>query len=425
MTRTDRDLRRSSPAGSAAATLLASALAVALAACGAGDRAPSGAWAGTIDTLAGGIVHVQNPETGIWGPDDAWRIEEELRIGVPDGAGPELFGEIADLAVDDYGRIYVLEGQAQEIRVFDPDGRHIRTFGRPGSGPGEFKQAGAIRWGPDGRLWVVDFGNARYAVFDTTGEYVTMARRTSGLQATPWPGTIDETGRVIDLVVAAYGPPTASLFSPPLVRFRIDSQDPVPEDTIRLPPYEPATFETGGEGSFSIAVVPFTPHLTWFLDPRGHLWTGLPDRYRVVQHTLAGDTLRIIDRSYRPVPVTAAERAERIEGLKWFTDQGGRIDASRIPSTKPAYQTFFVDPDGYLWVRPQTAEGEESRSHDVFDPEGRYLGVVESDFVIASFRPLVIGDRLYAITRDEFDIPYVVRARIVRPAAASESGPGS
>jgi hypothetical protein len=50
---------------------------------------------------------------------------------------------------------------------------------------------------------------------------------------------------------------------------------------------------------------------------------------------------------------------------------------------------------------------------DLFDPDGRYLGEFRLPFRLGFFPPLIIDDQLYAITQDELEVQYVVRARIV------------
>lgn len=102
------------------------ALCLLLTSCAAGDRAASGTWAGTIDTLASGTVHTRNPVNGLWDEATTWRIEEELRIGTMDGTGPDLFGYLYDIAVDDYGRIYALDEQAREVPPRRPLPPHHR-----------------------------------------------------------------------------------------------------------------------------------------------------------------------------------------------------------------------------------------------------------------------------------------------------------
>ena len=61
---------------------------------------------GTVDTLESGLVAVTNPATGIWNGETSWRVVEELRIGTLEGNGPDLFGQITDVAVDPASRMY-------------------------------------------------------------------------------------------------------------------------------------------------------------------------------------------------------------------------------------------------------------------------------------------------------------------------------
>jgi hypothetical protein len=397
----------------AIATLAAATLAATLTSCAAGDRAASGTWTGAVDTLASGALHIRNPATGLWDEATAWKIEEELRIGTADGTGPDLFGNLYDFAVDDYGRIYALDEQAREVRVFDPDGRYLRTIGRAGSGPGEFKYPIALRWDGDGRLWVVDHGNARYAIFDTTGAYQTMVRRTSGYVRVPWPGGFGDEGRLYE--TANIAGPNANTWIEGLIAFRVDSPDPVPADTFRIPDFQGEVFEALNEhGLRSMTTpVPFAPRLVWHFEPRGALWAAITGNYRIARIDAAGDTTRIVERAFRPAPVTAADREEALAILEGFTSQGGKVDPARIPSTKSAIHSLFTDPDGYLWVQPVTTKEDQGRLVDLFDPDGRYLGELRLPFRLGYFPPLVIGDRLYAITQDELEVPYVVRARIV------------
>jgi sugar lactone lactonase YvrE len=392
-----------------------------LAGCGHEERGSVGHWAGTVDTLASGTIVVRNPAGGMWDEASAWTVVEELRLGTADGDGPELFGSIYDVAVDGAGRIYVLDQQAQEVRVFDAEGAYLRTIGRKGSGPGEFKNPFALHWDSEGRLWVIDPGNARYSVFDTTGTYHSMVRRESHFLRMPWPGGFDAEGRLWDSAMLPETRPGER--NEVLVAIRADTVAAVPVDTLRLPVYQGEQFHLSNtEGiRFTTVNVPFSSQLAWHFEAtRQRLWSATTDRYRITLQNARGDTLRIIERAHEPVPVTAEERTMVIEELAWFTKQGGQIDASRIPSIKPALQGFFTDDQGYLWVEPTAPSEEAGRVLDVFDPEGRYLGRVRLPFLAGYFRPLIVGDRIYAITQDELEVPYVVRARIVGRGAAVE-----
>ena len=92
---------------------------------------------------------------------------------------------------------------------------------------------------------------------------------------------------------------------------------------------------------------------------------------------------------------------------------------------QPGYRDrFFVDAEGYLWTVPYGATDGETRTLDVFDPEGRYLGEPRADFSIGLERtamasvlrgtPVIVrGNHLYAVSFDDLDVPYVVRARVI------------
>ena len=80
----------------------------------------------------------------------------EATIGSADGEGPAAFSRIVDVALDPMGRVWVADGLENEIRVFQPDGRYVRTIGQKGAGPKEFGLLGGMDWAPDGTLWVMD-----------------------------------------------------------------------------------------------------------------------------------------------------------------------------------------------------------------------------------------------------------------------------
>lgn len=402
-----RDLPPPARSGRAGAILLALSLPLLLlSAC---RDAPDGGWRGSMETLPGGAVLVRNPEQGAWGEGEAWTLVEDLRIGSVDEQGPALFGEIAAVEPDPLGRIWVLDRQAKELRVFDGRGAHVRTVGREGGGPGEFRDPIGMAWGPGAQLWIADPANARFSVFDTAGRYVTSHPRRVGGYALPWRGGFgpDGTFQEIAMVTAPGGESRYAL-----LRFNAAME---PADTVLLPTFRGDQFELRGEKSFVAASVPFAPGQVVALDPAGGVWVGTNDRYRLAKLDADGDTALVIERNAPPVPVTPGEREEAVERLRWFTEQGGRIEPGRIPRRKPAYQHVIGDGESGVWVRPALAAGESGAAFDVFDPEGRYLGRVRLPGGLASFPPPVLrGDALYGVGRDSLDVPQVVRARIVR-----------
>ena len=87
-----------------------------------------------------------------------------------------------DLAVGPDGNLYVTD-VSQRVTVISPAGTVLRRWGKPGTGPGEFKfisfdpttpsaVAGNIAVGPDGNVYVSDSGNARVQVFTQQGRFI-------------------------------------------------------------------------------------------------------------------------------------------------------------------------------------------------------------------------------------------------------------
>ena len=188
---------------------------------------------------------------------------------------------------------------------------------------------------------------------------------------------------------------------------------------LPLPPFTAAQFSTSSGRVSMAAPVPFAPELAWTLDADGRVWSGVTDRYRLRLHDPAGDTLRVVERAAAPVAVSAQERDSVPAQLKWFTDQGGRVDLSRVPKQKPAFLSIRTDDRGWLWVRPSLPAAEKKTAFDVFDPEGRYQGRLSLPVAHEDRMPLVIrGERIYAVVLNDEGVPQVVRFRIEGRSAA-------
>lgn len=387
----------------------ATAAALMLVASGCAAAGEGDAWSGTTDTLPSGQIVVANPAAPLWPEGGGWRIADELRIGTVDGDGPDLFGRIIMLDVDAEGRVYVLEGQAQEIRVFDRSGGYVRTIGRQGGGPGEFNQPVHMQFGPDGNLWVVDPQNNRVSVFDTAGTYLAGHPMPGGFIIIPWPGGFDLRGHYYSPIPR----PSEAGFQMGMAHFdesmtAIDTLE-VPDDPVERPHFEMRR----GDAAW-MASVPYTAGFDWLLSPAGTFWGMFTGDYRLFELSQEGDTLRTITRAFERLPVTDADMEAARERLSWFIEQGGKVDWGKIPSEKPATSDFFVDEDGYVWVTPVTAADDGGHPLDVFDPDGRYLGRVALPGRLVG-RPLVRGDRMYAVTRNELEVPFVARWRIEKP----------
>src|SRR5947209_723394 len=118
-----------------------------------------------------------------------------MTLGKPGVRGnpPEALADPNDLVTDpENGDIYVAESHTNvedpnligRISVFDKAGKFLRTIGKTGTGPGEFRTPHALELDSKGRLIVADRHNHRIQILTTGGQFVREYDnfgRTSGL----------------------------------------------------------------------------------------------------------------------------------------------------------------------------------------------------------------------------------------------------
>lgn len=355
---------------------------------------------------------IRSGEQGEWRAGQAWRLVEEVRIGAADGEGPEVFGNVVDVALDEMGRVWVADGQQNQIRVFDARGNHVRSVGKKGGGPGEFAGIDGMEWAPDWRLWVLDAGNSRFAVYDSSGTLVGTQRRNSILSSTPWPGRFDDQGRLYD-VNGQVG--SDGSIETTIVRSAQDGQG---ADTFRVPRFEPALFRLARGNATNRVItevnVPFTGSQVWAVDPQGYVWVANTARYRIERHAFSGGIDRIVERTHTPVPVSREERTRMLERYRGFIQKGGKVDLARIPDTHPALNGFLFDDTGHLWVSA-TTDARKGRVLDVFEPAGTYLGRVAFPSPAVGSVRTIRGGRLVVVARDSLDVPTIILMRIEKP----------
>jgi DNA-binding beta-propeller fold protein YncE len=107
-----------------------------------------------------------------------------MQIGTPGVAGnpPAALTEPCSIAIAANGDLYIAEGHSGQqpkagpetvarISVFDADGGFLRSFGRLGSGPVEFRTPHDLVLDDD-KLYVADRGNHRIQILDFDGKYL-------------------------------------------------------------------------------------------------------------------------------------------------------------------------------------------------------------------------------------------------------------
>jgi len=77
----------------------------------------------------------------------------------------------SDVTVGANGRIYVLDGVNNRVKVFASNGKYHSSFGSRGTGKGGFDHPLGIDSSKDGSIYVADSGNRLIQVFSPTGQF--------------------------------------------------------------------------------------------------------------------------------------------------------------------------------------------------------------------------------------------------------------
>lgn len=115
------------------------------------------------------------------------------------GTGPGEFNRAEGLCVDKQGRVYVADSCNHRVQVFSADGQFLRMYGKPGGGPGELSYPYDVCVDPEGRQYVCEFGNSRIQVFDPAGrslEIIGGPGSEPGRFNNPWGVALDSAGNL-------------------------------------------------------------------------------------------------------------------------------------------------------------------------------------------------------------------------------------
>ncbi len=382
------------------------------AACRApGDMAAGGDLTTTFDTI-NGVVQVVNA-----GEPSAWQLVPVVSIGpkeITDQAGPDEFGRVASVALGPGGEVFVGDAINGEVRVFGLDGEHLRTFGRHGEGPGEFQSIYSLAW-VGGRLLVYDPGLGRIGEFSAEGEWLGQRRTEGGWTGSPARLRIYHVGpdEFFRLTFSRYDETSLWLG----YRGSGEAADTVPflvaEDDLpgRV---EPVFCEA--ESSIGFFAAPFASGFVQHPASGGVMVSAWGYFYRIaVTAAATGDTLRVIERTATPVPVTDEEwavgNAEYDEFRERFADADCQPRGFSRPDRKPFIDELYMAPDGRLWVEAIRADGHY---WEFFDAEGRLLGSVPAPAYKERSVPTFQGDLIATIRQDELELDHVELWRLER-----------
>ena len=349
-------------------------------------------------------------------PDLRLADEPLVRIGIVDGPLEYIFGDVTGAVRLEDGSIVAADEQSHNLRRYAADGRHLRTIGRQGDGPGEYQGLRLLRNCPGAAITVFDWALDRITELDPDGNVVdTRALNAAGVRPygqpactadgrlvfTPWPEdrrdrAVGESYRWLMSLRYALGDSVTALRPgiPGTERTRYSEISDGPADWGRNMVY--AAVETG-------------------------VWYGTADDYELEHLDWTGRATRIARWAGPSLEVTR-DRTDRYRDNYWlprYDDPERRRDFERdswpeirdnLPDRFPAYEALFALPDGGVWVKTFVWRAPEEEMH-LLDRDGvwvRRLTLPSSAVVLDAGLDWVLLNQ-----RDELDVPTVAVYRLV------------
>ncbi|NBC25311.1 MAG: hypothetical protein GVY08_00480 [Bacteroidetes bacterium] len=328
--------------------------------------------------------------------------------------GDLILGRPVHTEIDSEGNRLVMDLSSFEIHVYDSDGIYQNSFGREGSGPGEFKQPQRPVVGENDTLYINDGARRSLLVFYKSGEYewspaydVAFPQTDDGFPSralTPSPsgypivyGINEETEEFPDgydevHLVSREG----NILKNTNVAFQNGSTIQLETDNMQI--------------RFGLAEMPGNRITPKYDGTYYQAWTGEP----VINHyTNEGERIGEIPLEGYPVQEVTADAIASLNDRMFsggqFGDMSGQL-RENIGETFPLFSIIKVMKDESIWLSRITPEtSDESWYH--LSPEGDPLGQLS----LAEGERLrnAVGDEIYVSGVNADGTPAIIKYRLI------------
>jgi hypothetical protein len=329
-----------------------------------------------------GVVVVKNPKEPLY-KDTSFSLKEDLVIGEAQGQDEYMFSHLRSIAVDEEGNIYAADDSEMALKVFDENGKFLRSILREGQGPGEIGSPYDILITENKELFVYDGRNMKIHFFTLGGEHL----RSKDLKAV-FPLEVYSDSKQNYYILNSVRISTGTSYN----IVRLDEDMNVVSTLIEYPtPPPPDTFQA------------FISFLYCKVLPDDNLLYGDSKDYELQVLSPEGQVLKRIIKEYNPSPVTEKDK-------EFFRRNMPKDQKVEFPSHHQAFYGFFLDDTGRIYVKTwQEPTDRVQYLCDVFDKEGRYIARIP-----LSISPQVWKKgKVYTIEEDEEGFHQIKRYQVI------------
>jgi hypothetical protein len=363
-----------------------------------------------------GIRIIENASPA-WSPTQRWQIGPRpvVSIGLDDGDEPYLLNRVsAALRLGD-GQIVIGNSGSSELRFFDRNGKFVRAAGRRGGGPGEFDLRSTLKFcfHPGNDVVAADPALRRAHIFSSSGEY----KRTFAFVQVPGVSAPflqscfpDGTLLTLNAAVGIYRNTPGALLGDTLEYFRYGTDGRSVAKLAVVPDRTRYVHQFGGLTEFPY--VPFAPE-SFAAAAKRSAYVNQGGAPQLERRSLNGK-LEAIIRWRAQRTRTSAVYARYVAAVLEQTKPQSRprtVDlysnkSLPVPEFVPVAAHVIVDELEHVWVRRYQLPWDTTPVYEVFDPDGRWLGQVNTP---ARFDVFQIGkDFLLGGQRDDLGVERVV-----------------
>ena len=287
-------------------------------------------------------------------------LTEEMIWGDSEDPEKSFDGTELPFVVADNGKIYAIDMEVAQVKIFDDSGQLIKTFGKKGQGPGEFSMPAGIQITPDGTLMIEDSLNRRLAFYSLKGEHIkdiSTAKRLALARI-----LLDNEGNMLGMEVGLFG--ENKMF----MEYKKYDKDLNPMFSLAKVEFPLPIPGSGNKMNLIDMLIGFQ------FDKDGNVFFGRNKDYEIEIFSPSGKHIRTIKKDFKPEKVTQEDINEILEQIPNNTPGVNIRDLFEFPKLFPPFQSFVLDEENRLFVRTYT-KGKVKREYviDIFDKEGVFI----------------------------------------------------
>jgi hypothetical protein len=343
--------------------------------------------------------------------DTQFTLEEPLFvIGVEDAPESQVLHRAGSPQI--FGNTVLVANGLHEIRVYNAGGALIRTIGRPGSGPGEFRSLTSFVILRDGRIVTFERDGRRLQLFDSAGSFIRASPYSALIEANT-PAAFLPDGRLA--AIGAAPPSSFQAIASSVVRYTapvllVDGAGTL--DTIGSVPGFPWWVTGSSRRSPPVAHQPAIgagPGFVAYTDGEGYGFTVYTTELGSTETLRLAEEPPALTQDMAALWITERQEGQRAAGMPIQRYPDGW--ESHLPERLPGYWRLLGGSAACLWAQRYRVPGSGLTRWDVIDVANRrHVGslVVSAAFTLTHVR----GDVVTGVAVDDLGVERVVGSRV-------------